>query len=96
MFHRQRWLTETLPHENTGAVVRESPSFEEDGRGPADCRRHCVHRHARYRARGDRPLMNLPPLLETKFQALGKPLSGPAFGADSHAAVRAGPVRPGQ
>ena len=37
--------------------------------------------------------MNLPPQLETKFQDARKPLPGEAFGADPHAAVRAGPIR---
>src|SRR5713101_6415371 len=70
MLPRERRLPEALPHENTRAVVRESPGLEEDDRRPADCRRHCMHRHARYRAGRDRPLMNLPPQLETKFQSL--------------------------
>src|SRR6266849_6073884 len=70
MLPRERRLPEALPHENTRAVVRESPGLEEDDRRPADGRRHCVHWHARYRAGRDRPLMNLPPQLEAKFQSL--------------------------
>src|SRR6266852_4803492 len=70
MLPRERRLPEALPHENTRAVVRESPRLEEDDRRPADCRRHCMHWHARYRAGRNRPLMNLPPQLETKFQSL--------------------------
>src|SRR5260370_41190652 len=70
MLPRERRLPEALPHENPRAVVRESPGLEEDDRRPADGRRHCMHRHARYRAGRDRPLMNLPPLRETKFQSL--------------------------
>src|SRR6266852_5367436 len=70
MLPRKRRLPEALPHENTRAVVRESPGLEEDDRRPADGRRPCMHGPARYRAGRDRPLMNLPPQLETKFQSL--------------------------
>src|SRR3981081_1114287 len=70
MLPRERRFAETVPHANPRAVIRESPGLEQDGGGPPDCRRHCVHRHAGYRARGNRRLSSLPPALEAKFQSL--------------------------
>src|SRR6202035_316244 len=70
MFHRQRRFPKPLSNEDAHSLVRESAGAAEDGRGPSGGRCHCQHRDAGYCPRGDGPLMNLPPQLETKFQTL--------------------------